>query len=136
MDLVHARIVQDECSECRDALLEEAKSLKLPLAGTVVIIPSYWLNAVCPHGRPGLRFELATLGDGCGRQEGESGKDELQAFDSATDATKDMGFTAREHGPYGSHPMHDDFNEESDPDGSGKYPGLERNKKWWQNQDS
>lgn len=134
MDLVHARIVQDECAECRNTLLEEAKSEHLPLAGTVVIIPRYWLNVACPHGNPGLKFELASGEHG--PQDTAPDKDELPAFDSGMDATKDMGYPARENGPYGSHPMHDDFNDEADPDGSGKYPGLERNKKWWKSQDS
>jgi hypothetical protein len=39
----------------------------------------------------------------------------------ASDATKDIGYPVREHGPYGSHPMHDDFDDEPGPDGSGTY---------------
>jgi len=65
MELVRARFVQDTCPECRSALLAEAKSLGgLPLGGEVVLIPEPWLNAICPHGRPGLKFERA-VSDRC-----------------------------------------------------------------------
>lgn len=124
MELVHARVVQDACPECRNALLSEAKSLGLPVQGEVVIIPRHWLNTNCPHGRSGIRFELAVSDTRALLQEVErakSGEVELEAADSRIDATKDIGYPVREHGPYGSHPMHDDFDDESDPDGSGTY---------------
>lgn len=125
MELVRAKVVQDSCPECRDALLAEAKSLGgLPLGGDVVIIPKYWLNTMCPHGRSGLRFDLAVADTGALSREAErakSGEVELEATDSRIDATKDIGYPVREHGPYGSHPMHDDFDDESGPDGSGTY---------------
>jgi hypothetical protein len=125
MDLVRARVVQDSCPDCRNDLLAEAKSLGgLPLEGEVVMIPEHWLNAVCSHGRPGLRFELAAdTGDPSQRetQRAKSGTVEIEAPDSRIDATKDIGYPDREHGPYGSHPMHDDFDDESGPSGSGTY---------------
>ena len=65
MELVPARVVQDGCPECRNALLAEAKSLGgLPLAGEVVIIPEHWLSMLCPHGRSGLRFERTVANSG------------------------------------------------------------------------
>jgi len=126
MELVHARVVQDRCPECRNARLEEAKSdAKINLRGPVVIIPSHWLNAMCPHGHSGLNFEFLAVGDtGALSQGGEqagSGEVELDTIDSRMDATKDIGYPVREHGPYGSHPMHDPFDDESGPDGSGTY---------------
>ena len=125
MELVNARVVQDSCPECRNALLEEAKSLGgLPLVGNVVIIPKHWLNTICPHGRSGLRFELAIADTDALSREAErakSGEVELEATDSRIDATKDIGYPHRERGRYGSHPMHDPFNDESGPDGSGTY---------------
>lgn len=125
MELVRAKVVEDNCPECRNDLLAESKSVGgLPLAGEFVIVPKRWLDAVCPHGRPGLRFELAEADIGESSREAErakSGEVEFEASDSRIDATKDIGYPVREHGPYGSHPMHDDFDDESGPDGSGTY---------------
>lgn len=126
MELVHARVVQNSCPECLNALLEEAKSLGgLPLTGDVVVIPKHWLNTMCPHGRSGLRFDLLAVADTDAlsreAERAKSGEVELEATDSRIDATKDIGYLVREHGPYGSHPMHDDFDDESGPDGSGTY---------------
>ena len=45
----------------------------------------------------------------------------MEVFDSRMDATKNIGYPVREHGPYGSHPMYDDLDDESGPDGSGTY---------------
>jgi len=124
MELVPARIVQDGCPECRDVLLLEAKSLGgLPLGGEVVVIPEHWLNMLCPHGRPGLRFERAVANGGAlsGDEQADSEEVDPAVRDSRMDATKNIGYPIREHGPYGSHPMHDDFDDESGPDGSGTY---------------
>jgi hypothetical protein len=127
---VHARLVQNGCPQCRDALLLEAQSLGgLPLSGEVVIIPDHWLDSVCPHGLPGLRFELENPGvlSEChalsddDAEEPNSDEVELTLIDTRMDATKNIGYPVREHGPYGSHPMHDDFDDDSSPDGSGTY---------------
>jgi hypothetical protein len=124
MELVRAKVVQDGCPECRNVLLAEAKSLGgLPLEGDIVIVPKHWLDATCPHGRSGLRFETVTDIGALSREaeRAKSGEVELASIDSSIDATKDVGYPVREHGPYGSHPMHDDFDDESGPDGSGTY---------------
>jgi hypothetical protein len=71
-----------------------------------------------------LSFNLAEAEFDALSQETEPEKsDEVErtAFDSQMDATKDIGYPVREHGPYGSHPMHDDFDDKSGPDGSGTY---------------
>lgn len=125
MKNVRARVVQDNCPECRNVLLEESKVLGgLPLGGEVVLIPEHWLNNKCPHGRPGLKFELELADIGAKSRAAEKaklGEVEFEAPDSQIDATRNIGFPVREHGPYGSHPMHDDFDDESDADGSGTY---------------
>lgn len=126
VELVRAMAVEDSCPECRDDLLAEAQSLGgLPLAGDVVMVPKHWLNRECPHDRPGLRFKELAVADAVelsrGAERAKSGEVELQAADSKIDATKDIGYPVREHGPYGSHPMHDDFDDESGPEGSGTY---------------
>ena len=122
MDLVRARLVKDNCAECRNHLLEEAKSHGgLPLAGEIVIIPKHWLAKVCPHGNAGLKFKLddSVMAETIVRAKPE--ELELDSRYSTMDATKNIGYPVREHGPYGSHPMHDDFDDESGPDGSGEY---------------
>jgi hypothetical protein len=121
---VSARLVRDGCPQCRDALLLEAQSLGgLPLSGEIAIIPDHWLNYGCPHGLPGLGFELnkpEALPDD-DAQEPISDEVEVALIDTRMDATKNIGYPVREHGPYGSHPMHDDFDDDSSPDGSGTY---------------
>jgi hypothetical protein len=125
VDLVRAKIVEDNCPDCRNDLLLEAQSLGgLPLAGEFVLIPRHWLKTVCSHGRSGLKFAPDVAHMGGPTEESEREKDgdvELEVNDSRIDATKNIGYPVREHGPYGSHPMHDDFDDESGPDGSGTY---------------
>ena len=123
-DLIHAKLVQDGCPECLNNLLEESKSSGgYALGGEVVIIPEHWLDNVCAHGNSGLKFERAAVDtDEEGDEEGDEEREvELKPFDPRMDATKNIGYPLREHGPYGSHPMHDDFDDESNPDGSGTY---------------
>jgi hypothetical protein len=131
MELVRARIIHDGCPECRDALLAESKSLGgLPLGGIIVEIPEHWLNATCHHDRTGLKFELVVDDTVALAREAErtnSDDVEVELIQPGMDATKDIGYPVREHGPYGSHPAHDDFDDESGADEPGKYTGLERN---------
>jgi len=125
MELILANVVQNDCPECLTALLEEAKSLTgLQIGGEFVRIPKHWLNHGCSHGRAGLRFEPETTDAGTVLQEVErakSGDIELENNYSSIDATKNIGYPVREYGSYGSHPIHDDFGDESGPDGSGTY---------------
>jgi hypothetical protein len=122
--LIPAKIVQDGCRECLCDLLEESKSGGYALLGKVVTIPERWLDKVCAHGNSGLKFErvaVETVEEGDEEVELEP----LEAFDTRMDATKNIGYLAREWPcttpRYGSHPMHDPFDDESNPDGSGKY---------------
>jgi hypothetical protein len=124
MELVRARFVENDCLECLSTLLSEAKSLGgLPLSGKFVIIPNHWLNTICVHGHSGLKFDLAVADIGEASREAEHAESEVEfeASESRIDATKNIGYPVREHGSYGSHPMHDDFDDESSPDGSGTY---------------
>lgn len=124
-ELVRARVVRDDCPQCRDALLEEAKSLGgLPLGGDIILIPKHWLEKVCPHGQSELGFQLIETGSSAvtdKAEQMESSETEFRASESKMDATKNIGYPARESGPYGSHPGHDDFDDESGPDGPGSY---------------
>src|SRR5438445_162387 len=65
MELVRAKVVEDNCAEGRNDLLAESKSLGgLPLAGAFVMIPKHWLDAVCPHVRAEIPNAGVTLPDG------------------------------------------------------------------------
>jgi hypothetical protein len=123
-DLVHARSVQVGCQECLYDLVEESKSAGYNLEGSVVLIPERWLAKVCPHGNSGLRFERVAV------EADEEGDEEVELeppeqFDTRMDATKNLGYPAREFPcttqRYGSTPMYDPFDDESSPDGSGTY---------------
>lgn len=122
MNTVRARLVRDSCPDCKIDLLKEATALGgLPLSGEIVLIPEHWLSCVCPHGRAGLEFELLETTHPGNAEESATTHFDTAGFDSRMDATKNIGYPVREHGPYGSHPMHDDFDDESDPNGSGSY---------------
>jgi hypothetical protein len=124
MKTVPAKLVRNECPECFTDLVAEAGSGGFAIQGVVGIIPDYWVNRICPHGRKGLRFELQTDDTGVLQRESQRAKSdeiELEVPDSRMDVTKDIGYPVREHGPYGSHSMQDDFDDESSPDGSGIY---------------
>jgi hypothetical protein len=123
-ELILAKIVQDGCQKCLCDLLKESETGGYALLGEVVTIPERWLDKACPHGNSGLRFERVPI------QADEEGGDEvelepLEPLDTRMDATKNIGYLAREWPcttpRYGSHPMHDPFDDESGPDGSGTY---------------
>jgi hypothetical protein len=124
-ELLRVKVLQVGCPDCCNSLLQESQSLGgLPLGGAIVEIPRHWFDKTCPHGRSGFKFQLlgpefeTTKG---GEEDVNSGEVEFGIRDSKMDATRDIGYPARERGPYGSHPGHDDFDDESGPDGSGTY---------------
>ena len=126
MELVRARVVQNDCPECVYALLAELKDCYpegLPLGGEIVNVPENCLYRKCQDGRLGIKFRLEVTDADTPREpeRAKSGEVEFEAPDSRIDATKNIGYPAREHGPIGSHPMCDDFDDESGPDGSGTY---------------
>jgi hypothetical protein len=91
------------------------------------MVPTDWLTRPCPHGRAGLKFveESAAPSDEPQLDESEPAMLGETDFEyTSMDATKNIGYPVREHGPYGSHPVRDDFDDESDADGPGKYPGV------------
>lgn len=126
-DLIPAKIVQVGCQECLGDLVKEAKSARYNLEGKVVLIPERWLEMPCPHGNVGLKFERVPVASDEDVYE-EVASEPLEAcevFDTRMDATKNLGFPAREFPSttqrYGSTPMYDPFGDESGPDGNGTY---------------
>jgi hypothetical protein len=120
-----ASVVSGECVECRDQLLKDCRESGLPLpTGKVITVPESWAGYRCPH--PGEKFRLDFL-----LQQSESADEilaasiswededleDLEAPDGwmNLDATKNIGYPAREQGRYGSHPSHDGFDDESEP---------------------
>jgi hypothetical protein len=109
MELVRVRVVQNDCGECLKALLAEARSLGgLPLGGEIVMVPDHWLKAECPHDSRGLKFQLVELdgGESLAADDEESeellgaeGEESAERFDPKMDATKNIGYPVREHGP-------------------------------------
>src|SRR5690348_14876575 len=119
-ELVHVTLVQNDCQKCLETLIQELRARELPFEGAVGIVPRHWLSYACPHGNSGLRFKEVNNADLPSRGPERAKYDEVECepFDRRIDATKDIGYAVRETGGYGSHPMHDDFDDESDPDGS------------------
>lgn len=115
--LVRARVVDDGCAECRNELLKESQALGgLPLAGEIVIVPEHWLRVSCPHGRRGLKLKALHWNGQAGRiSDAAVEAKDFECYDRL-DATKNIGYPVREHGRYGSHPIHDGFGDESWPD--------------------
>ena len=71
----------------------------------------------------GLKFVELNASDARPQQaeRERTGEVEIETAAIRIDATKDIGYPVREHGPYGSYPSHDPFDGESDPDGPGTY---------------
>jgi hypothetical protein len=100
MDLVHAKLVCDTCTECRNALLEVRKMLNHPFVGEVVIIPEHWLNPVCPHGHLGIKFERVINDNDlpAASLRAKSGEVDADGIDTRMDLTKNVGYPARDQG--------------------------------------
>ena len=100
MDLVHAKLVYDTCTECRNALVEESRIYGYPLEGKVVMIPERWLNPVCTHGCLGIKFERSVNDTDLPRKSlrEKTGEVDADVIDTRMDATKDVGYPARDSG--------------------------------------
>jgi hypothetical protein len=125
MGTLIARVISDGCTECRDQLLEDCRDSALPPpTSNLIVVPESWADHRCPH--PGGQFQLDFLpqeSESVGEISGESigwddeGLGDVEAPDGwmNIDATKNICYPAREQGRYGSHPTHDDFDDESEP---------------------
>jgi hypothetical protein len=118
VDTIYARVVLNNCSACRDLLLEDCRENDLPLpAGEIILLPERWIKYECPHEQ---RFKIQVVSSES--DEGPVEGDEAEAWCVEApdgwmniDATKNIGYPAREQGRYGSHATHDDFDDESEP---------------------
>ena len=121
-ELVHVTLAQNDCQPCLEVLIQELRARELPFKG-VGIIPRHWLNYTCPHGKLGLRFEVVNNNRVPSLEPQRAKYDEVECepVDRKIDATRNIGYPVRENRPYGSHSAHDDYNDESGPDGSGTY---------------
>jgi len=98
-------------------LLSEIKKFDLPLpTGNVILVPETWANHRCTHGQDGLvlKFETDTANIEIESMELSNDESDDPWWDTL-DATKNIGYPAREQGRYGSHPSHDGFDDESKP---------------------
>jgi hypothetical protein len=118
--ILRAQVVLNNCSECRDKLLLECRDFGLPLPrDEYILVPEHWAVHECPHTQDGLvlRFGLAAVPDQTEIEvEVDLGLDgeEFEGWNDL-DATKGIGYPAREEGRYGSYPSHDGFDDESEP---------------------
>jgi hypothetical protein len=81
----------------------------------VIAVPEEWLLHRCSHRPDGLRLQLVVEHHDEKEMAAERSVWGVSVWRDSIDATKNIGFPARESGKYGSHPSHDAFNDESDP---------------------
>jgi hypothetical protein len=127
MSVIYVRIVDWACDTCRAALLQDCRDAQLELPiGEFALIPDHWRERPCPHDRG---FTIDVKGPTPVSDEGEYDDVEIDKgeiedierddqpnrrknrwrdlFPETIDATKGIGYPAREVGRYGSHPQHD-----------------------------
>jgi hypothetical protein len=122
VNTVRVRSSKIDCTECRDALLADCHRLGLPVATEEsFLIPERWRFHKCSHRKDGflLHFDPETLATEKVIEDEISlrskGAEEFEAPEDNLDATKGIGYPARERSKYGSHPVHDGFDDESEP---------------------
>jgi len=98
------------------------KSVRCPLCHNTMGATKFAKHLKEKHGVDGSRFKSAGRKPDSGRRERNSSPvtesfdhaNELQIVDER-EAHRHMGFVVRENGRYGSHPLHDRFDDESEP---------------------
>jgi succinyl-CoA synthetase beta subunit len=131
--------VLNNCPECRRLLLEDWKD-SIDVFGQefffeqVELIAKHWPNDICPHGNKAYKFEVK-INDDIDEETRKTlennflvAQQRLRSIGIGSgyhspgmDASKYIGYPVREHGPYGSHPVEDAYDDESSPDGPGTY---------------
>jgi hypothetical protein len=128
MSVLYVRIEPDwDCHECRDALLQDCIERRLPLPSSeFALVPEHWISRTCPHGKQGFTMVALRSDSGTGSPDHDSvdPRDDVPSAEiedqphrqktrwrdlwpDTIDATKGIGYPARDIGRYGSHPSHD-----------------------------
>jgi hypothetical protein len=122
MKSVCAKVIGWDCDECRDALLLECREFGLPEPiKEIILVPERWISHRCPHGKIGITLNVVEPMErddkDDDREAVRADVEEVEAPDGwlNLDATRGIGYPAREQGRYGSHPSHDRFDGDSEP---------------------
>ena len=120
MRAFRTKVIASKCSVCREALVEDCKIFGLPLPmDEIIYAPERWVRHRCPHMDDGLVLDSGTPIDAIDIESNriKDGEAEIEAPEwwNNLDASKGIGYPAREDGRYGSYPSHDGFGDESDP---------------------
>jgi hypothetical protein len=124
VNTIRARVVVNRCLECRNELLWDCQESGLPPPTSEInVMPATWGSHECHHLRGVfiLKVEGPVLDDPSRETEfdeeslrcKEGNEIEPPAWSNNLDATKNIGYPARETGRYGSYPSHDGFDDES-----------------------
>lgn len=121
-----------DCETCFAEMKSSPFATGFDRVGSYALVPPEWLTAECSHGRRGVSLEPVerdndgVTGDGGPIQEDQAGPSTAsiedqksfqqsrwrELFPDGLDATKGIGYPAREVGRYGSHPQHDGSDDE------------------------
>lgn len=128
------RVLGHDCDDCFAALAADCIAIGHPKIGTYAVVRARWLHSECPHGRTGVWLEAVEPDDedngtvwlsdvenprvreimrkghstaGLEDQPDFKKSRWRELFPDTIDATKGIGYPAREVGRYGSHPQHD-----------------------------
>jgi hypothetical protein len=118
---LRARVIVDTCGDCRAALLLDCQRFELPPpSDEIFLVPETWAEHRCNHLENGFVLEFPSESDSTediseALAEEESPEAVNSPWRDTLDATKNIGYPARESGRYGSHPAHDGFDDESEP---------------------
>ena len=81
----------------------------------LLTVPEERLLHRCPHRPDGLRLQLVPEHHDEKEVAAEQSVWGVSVWRDSIDATKNIGYSGRESGKYGSHPSHDAFHDESNP---------------------
>jgi hypothetical protein len=118
MRIFRVRVTSFNCTQCLSDLIADCRSLGLPLpTNEYSKVPESWLTHECPHQENGLVIELEPQVSMPEESQRWKNEDEIEdpEWRNNLDATKGIGYPAREEGHYGSYPGHDGFDDESKP---------------------
>lgn len=119
MPLVRVRIVSSDCDDCWTDLRIACVNAGFPHMGAMPAVPHSWLECACPHGKNGIKLEIVASSPPDTDDERDAYADTMMVEGPDgwlnLDATKNIGYSARETGKYGSHSTHDRFDGDSEP---------------------